>query len=105
MTRDEFMDLVYDELYDDGDNNRANRIIDAADSYAEECTPHWIPVDEKLPEKGKDVLFRDVDGDIYCGYLSPYGKTPRWMPYFGYYDVKNIISWMPLSKIANDIVR
>ena len=31
MTRDEFMDLVYAELSDDGDNYRANRIIDAAD--------------------------------------------------------------------------
>ena len=29
--RDEFMDVVYDELSDDADNCRANRIIDAAD--------------------------------------------------------------------------
>lgn len=36
MNREEFMDIVYDELYSDGDNNRANRIIDAADEYAEE---------------------------------------------------------------------
>lgn len=35
MTREEFMDLVYDELHSDGDNNRANRIIDAADCYKE----------------------------------------------------------------------
>lgn len=34
MTRDGFMDLVYDELCDDNDNCRANRIIDAADDYA-----------------------------------------------------------------------
>ena len=37
MTREEFMDLVYDELHSDGDNYRANRIIDAADEYAEPC--------------------------------------------------------------------
>lgn len=35
MTREEFMDIVYDELHSDGDNYRANRIIDAADEYAE----------------------------------------------------------------------
>jgi len=29
--RDEFMDVVYDELSDDADNCRSNRIIDAAD--------------------------------------------------------------------------
>ena len=33
--RDEFMGVVYDELSDDADNCRANRIIDAADEYAE----------------------------------------------------------------------
>ena len=36
MTRDEFMNIVYFELHSDGDNYRANRIIDAADEYAEE---------------------------------------------------------------------
>ena len=35
MDRDEFMSLVYDELHSDGDNCRANRIIDAGDEYAE----------------------------------------------------------------------
>lgn len=33
MTREEFMDVVYDELQDDPDNYRANRIIDAFDEY------------------------------------------------------------------------
>lgn len=53
--RDAFMNLVYDELHSDGDNNRANRIIDAADEYVEyslakqsaqpeQRTGHWIPV-------------------------------------------------------------
>jgi len=35
MIREEFMDIVYSELYSDGDNYRANRIIDAADEYEE----------------------------------------------------------------------
>ena len=42
MDRDEFMDFVYDELYSDGDNNRANRIIDAADEYAESAQSEII---------------------------------------------------------------
>ena len=33
--RNEFMDVVYDELSDDADNCRANRIIDAADEIYE----------------------------------------------------------------------
>lgn len=34
--REKFMAIVYDELSDDSDNCRANRIIDAADEYVEE---------------------------------------------------------------------
>lgn len=33
--RKDFMDIVYDELSDDANNCRANRIIDAADEYAD----------------------------------------------------------------------
>ena len=33
--REDFMVIVYNELSDDVDNNRANRIIDAADVYAD----------------------------------------------------------------------
>lgn len=33
--REDFMAIVYNELSDDADNNRANRIIDAADMYAD----------------------------------------------------------------------
>jgi hypothetical protein len=35
MDRQEFMDIVYSELESDPDNIRANRIIEAADEYAE----------------------------------------------------------------------
>ena len=75
MTREEFMDIVYSELHSDSDNYRANRIIDAADEYAEDRNSkksnkrkiearrwkrryldlkkqtRWIPVSERLPEK------------------------------------------------------
>ena len=33
--REDFMHIVYNELSDDADNCRANRIIDAADEYAD----------------------------------------------------------------------
>lgn len=35
MTREEFMDYVYELLSSDQDNIRANLIIEAADEYAE----------------------------------------------------------------------
>ena len=38
-TREDFLDVVYTELVDDLDNNRANRIIEAADEYVESYVP------------------------------------------------------------------
>lgn len=39
MDREDFMDIVYSELESDSDNNRANRIIEAADEYAGSVQP------------------------------------------------------------------
>ena len=49
IDREEFMSIVYDELHSDGDNNRANRIIDAADGYAEST---------QLPPTSEDTISR-----------------------------------------------
>jgi len=55
MDREDFMNIVYSELADDPDNNRANRIIDAADEYAERRVDDALQVIEELqsaqPEK------------------------------------------------------
>ena len=99
MTREEFMDIVYSELYSDGDNYRANRIIDAADEYAEDSSSEkpnkWIPISEKLPEEMKSVLvYAPEYNNIYCAYLD--GDT--WFIFGGYgsYAVANVTAWMPL---------
>lgn len=84
MTREEFMDIVYSELHSDGDNYRANRIIDAADEYAEEQTK-WIPVSEKLPEeKGLYLVHTDEQP-----YVCPFdGREWR---------IDEVIAWMPIE--------
>lgn len=53
MDRNEFMCLVYDELYSDGDNYRANRIIDAADEYIDDTMWSFI---KRLMGKYDEVL-------------------------------------------------
>ena len=53
MDRQDFMDIVYSELHSDGDNNRANRIIDAADEYAESAQ-----LGTNLAEVGTDTISR-----------------------------------------------
>ena len=48
MDRQDFMDIVYSELASDPDNNRANRIIWAADGYAERRVDDALQVIEEL---------------------------------------------------------
>lgn len=87
MTRDEFMNVVYEELYNDKDNSRANRIIDAADSYAEENKPHWIPCSERLPEVKQKVLVQYADGSMATKRCNDVGHL-AWF-------YSNAVAWAP----------
>lgn len=97
MTREEFMDIVYSELYSDGDNYRANRIIDAADEYALEQT-RWISVSEGLPEELKGVLvYCPTNDNIFCAYLEN-GVWKIFSP-TALEGIKEIVTaWMPLPQ-------
>ena len=63
MTREEFSDLVYDELCDDSDNCRANRIIDAANDYAYDVL-HPYAFCGTTPITMKEALIAKERGDI-----------------------------------------
>lgn len=54
MTREEFIDIVYSELHSDDDNCRANRIIDAADEYAEKQAVHYMAIEAIQNEDRED---------------------------------------------------
>lgn len=49
MNRQEFMNIVYSELESDPDNRRANRIIEAADAYAESARLSATETNRLLP--------------------------------------------------------
>ena len=51
MTKREFLDTVFALA-----PNEANKIMDAFDEYVESNEPHWIPVEQALPEEETDVL-------------------------------------------------
>ena len=53
VNREEFMNIVYNELNSDLDNNRANRIIDAADEYVDNTMESLI---RRLMNEYDDIL-------------------------------------------------
>ena len=59
--------------------------------------PVWTRITDRLPESGKDVLFCDIDGDIYLGHYNL--QQRYWWEANGWSDrVKNVIAWMPLPE-------
>ncbi len=71
-----------------------------------DAIPHWIPVTERLPENGRQVLvyarsvhyalakydeMRDADGT----YKKQWVTFDAWKPY---YTIKDVIAWMPLPE-------
>lgn len=60
MTRDEFMEFVYNELANDPDNIRANRIIDAADEYAETYSNGGYPDQLFVDEGYKKIVGSNI---------------------------------------------
>lgn len=51
---------------------------------------HWIPCSERLPEVGREILFCDIDGDIFVGHRA----IEHWWSVDD--KVKNVTAWMPL---------
>lgn len=54
--------------------------------------PHWIPVTERPPEVGADILFCDIDGDVYAGHRT---RHSDFYPDFSGDKIKNVVAWMP----------
>lgn len=54
--------------------------------------PAWIPVEERLPEKGVDVWFYTLGGNMLIGALSGgFMKSGSFL-----YDTENVTHWQPL---------
>ena len=54
--------------------------------------PHWFPVTERLPKVGREILFCDIDGDIFVGHRA----TEHWWSVDD--KVKNVIAWCELPE-------
>ena len=56
----------------------------------------WVSVKSKMPIDGSDVMFCDIDGNIYIGYHI--GSEPRthFVEKGSWEKIKNVVAWKPL---------
>lgn len=67
------------------------------DTISRQAEPMWIPVSEKLPEEGKEVLTCSNGGFIEIQSIE--GTYGYWENQHGdWSDVDEVIAWMPLPK-------
>ena len=85
----------YDMCKHTTDVKYAKNFVQVSDDSYMEVSDRWIPCTSAKPEPDRDVIFCDVDGDIYKGLMYDNGD---W--YDDAYDdpVKNVVAWMPLPE-------
>lgn len=57
----------------------------------------WIPVEERMPEPGRDVLFYDSEFDeVELGHVLPAQRGTGWLPSYadGLVKFENVTHWM-----------
>jgi hypothetical protein len=57
----------------------------------------WIKCSDRLPEKGKEVIYIDESKNIYIGSLYSGRDREYWLSY-DYTEDKGITHWMPLPE-------
>ena len=61
-------------------------------------TGRWIPVSERLPEDGQNVLFCDIDENIMLGYHVKGRPGTHFSQDGSWDDMKNVVAWMQIPE-------
>ena len=69
-----------------------------ADEDGSEKLNKWIPVSERLPKNGQNVLFCDIDEDIMIGYHVKGEPDTHFVQDGTFEDMKNVKAWFELPE-------
>lgn len=93
---------IDDNLYYGIVNNKygvyTGRIFDIISNGTPLPKEEWIPVMERMPEDGKNVLFCDIEDDIMLGYHIKGRPNTHFSQDGTFDDIKNVKAWMPLPE-------
>ena len=78
----------------------ARALNDLPSVTQEPKTGHWIPVSEKLPEDGQEILFSTKTGRVHSGKYHDDNSANQWYSHHDKCNAWNnvVTAWMPLPK-------
>ena len=84
---------ILDDVLANRPTERDSLIVAVRKAFKALEEPHWIPVTERLPDVWANILFCDIDGDVYAGHRTRHGD---FYPDFDGDKIKNVVAWMPM---------
>ena len=98
-------DAIEELLKENEELENSGRVLMAAFARLKEKVPHWISVEERLPEAHENVLCCGAKGGMFIGWVSGAGtifdkKTTAFV-HGG--NGRLITHWMPLPKAPKEV--
>ncbi len=92
MTKREFLDIVFALA-----PTEANAIMDAFDEYVDSNEPHWIPVEQALPQIGEYVLCETTTRYFGKYHVCKFVDKDKWVdkPHFDWdrHGFPHVVVW------------
>ena len=97
---------ILDDVLANRPTERDSLIVATRSAFSALSEPHWIPVTERLPEDGKQVLVYARGARYalakYDEMMEPDGSYKKqWVTFDAWkplYTIKEVMAWMPLPE-------